>query len=513
MGGAHGGRARPNILWILSDQHNPHVAGFAGNRICRTPNLDRLAASGTVFEGGYCQSPLCVPSRISMLTGKHVSNCSAWDNGSWLDPAHLSIAELLSQHGYTTALVGKAHLHRVNWKGGFDHRPYGDLHVGPFCFHQPDPPETWDGQYNDHKLGRFCFAGETRIPESLLADTVVTCESLAFLREHQARCPDQPWMLCAGYGRPHFPLTAPARYIRHALENPPALAPLPDGYPDGLHPQDRAIAVDDFGFHRFPRRQQEYALACYYAAVHYLDDCIGTLLHGLRRDGLLENTVIVYCSDHGDLAGEHGMWWKRSYYEASVRVPLIIAGTGVQQAGTVPTPVELVDLYPTFCELAGIEVPQDRDGESLLPLCSGRPEMRRKNVARADFVVGVEEGGGPICFRMIRLGPWKYIDFPEAPPRLFDLQHDPGEERDLIAAGAAETCGAPLAALRQQADACGTWDRLLGAMAADRTARRKRHESSPYVPQSATQYCLEDGTVVDGDAALYPGFKNGADGS
>ena len=136
--GASPRKDRPNILWILSDQHNPHVAGFEGCDRCVTPHLDRLAASGTTFRAAYCQAPVCVPSRVSMLTGKHAPNCSAWDNGSWLAPEHLSMAEYLSSNGYTTALVGKAHLHQPNWTGGGDCRPYGDMSLGPFCFHQPE---------------------------------------------------------------------------------------------------------------------------------------------------------------------------------------------------------------------------------------------------------------------------------------------------------------------------------------------------------------------------------------
>ncbi len=174
-----------------------------------------------------------------MLCGKHAPNCSAWDNGSHLHVEHTSIAQHLSNHGYTTALIGKAHLHRPNWTGGFDHRPHGDLYTSPFCFHQPDPPDSWaDNRYTDHDAGRFRFAGPTQIPESMIGNATVTTETVSFLLEHQSSHPDTP-----------------------------------EGYPDSLHPQDRAV-FNDFQFSRYSRREQEYALACYHASLHYLDDCI-----------------------------------------------------------------------------------------------------------------------------------------------------------------------------------------------------------------------------------------------
>lgn len=222
---------RPNILMILTDQHNPHIAGYAGDPRAHTQALDRLADASVRFDAAYCQTPLCVPSRISMLTGKYAHRCRAWNNGSILYPEEVTIPQHLSAHGYTTALVGKMHLKGPKWMGGFDHRPYGDLIVDRFCFHQPDPPYTWDGRWCNHEVGRFAWAGETQIPESLLGDGVVTRESLAFLLEHSDKYPDRPWFFCAGYGRPHFPFTSPGRYMRRHLKSPPSLPPQAGGLP------------------------------------------------------------------------------------------------------------------------------------------------------------------------------------------------------------------------------------------------------------------------------------------
>jgi len=495
-GARHHG-SRPNILLILSDQHNPRIAGFAGDAYARTGHLDDLAAAGTSFGAAYCQSPLCVPSRISMLTGKYSCDCSAWDNRSLLDSGHRTFAEHLSEHGYATCAVGKMHLAGERWMGGFDHRPYGDLRVTRFPFHQPDPPETWDGRWNRHSVGRFPWAGESRIPESLLVDGIVTREALSFLREYQSGEDRSPWLMMAGYSRPHFPLTAPARYVRRALADPPPLAELPAGYPDEIHPHDRFI-VEDFNLTEFSPEEQRRALACYYACVDYVDDCIGELLAGLRAGGQLENTVVIYASDHGDLAGEHGLWWKRSYYDGSARVPLLISGPGLAAGAGCGAPVELVDVYPTLCDLAGAPIPAGLAGESLLPLCRGEDAGPRKQRARCDFL----PGGGRTSFRMVRDRRWKYAEFPEGPPVLFDLQEDPGETRNLIIGGGAPR-EAPLDELRDHLHAGPDWEgaRAMEAADTERWSACERPELT-----APAQYMLEDGRVVDADRFLYPGM-------
>jgi len=487
---------RSNILLLLSDQHNPHIAGFAGNTLAQTPNLDALAGRGVAFDAAYCQAPLCVPSRISMLTGLHPHRCSAWGNASVLYPEHLTFAEHLSRHGYSTALVGKMHLRQPYIMGGFQHRPYGDLVIGSFCFHQPDPVETYDGRWCNHQVGRFAWAGETEIPESLLADGVVTRESLAFLLEHQDTRPDQPWLLCAGYGRPHFPFTAPGRYLRRALAAAPPLPPRPVGYPEALHPHDRYI-VDDFHIYDFSDEVQQRTLAAYYACVNYLDDCIGDLLDGMDRAGLLENTYIIYASDHGEMAGEHGMWSKRSYYDGSSRVPLVIAGPGVLGGLHASSPSELTDLFPTICELAGVPAPEGLDGQSLVPVISG--QRVRGRTVRTELLAENHR----VAFRMAQNERWKYVEFPEYPPVLIDMVKDPEETTNLLATGSPPS-DAPLNDLRAAASAGLSWEDI-ARMRAEESARRPK----PDVPtaRGPVQYMLKDGRVVDADVFLYPGMN------
>lgn len=504
---------RPNILFIFSDQHSPHIAGYAGDRHARTAALDALAAESTCFANAFCQAPLCTPSRICLLTGQYAHECGAFSNGSQLQDEHLTFAKHLSDNGYTTCLIGKMHLQGDNWMGGFDHRPYGDLRSRAFSFHQPDPPETCDGRWNRHSVGRFPWAGETQIPESMLVDHVATQETLAFLREHDDVQPDKPWMMTVGYNRPHFPLTAPGRYVRRALADKSPRPWIPQGYPDDIHPHDRNI-VDDFHLLDFSEQEHERARACYYACVDYVDDCIGQLLDGLREDGLLDNTYVIYASDHGEMAYEHGLWWKRTYYDASAGVPLLISGPGLQQGKGCDIPVELIDLYPTFCEMAGIETPTQVRGESLMPLCRGDESSRVKRHARCDLYQG--SGRNESMFRMVCDERYKYVNFAhlDFADVVFDRKADPGEQRDLNASDE------PLSKVEKDAvdrlKACVSdypdWDRIVEMREADGLRRKKAKEeklssdeakNGKQLPPAAAQYMLKDGCIINADGELY----------
>ena len=480
---------KPNILLIMTDQHSPHIAGYVGNQWIDTPNLDRLATRSTLFDAAYCQSPLCVPSRMSMLTGKLAHRCDAYDNRCYILPDHETLPGWLAQHGYVTASVGKMHFVGAEQMHGWQQRPYGDLGESTINNHQPDPPKSvLNGQYFNHAIGRFPFAGPSAIPESLQQDRIVTTESLAWLQEYDG---DQPWFFCASYARPHFPLTAPGRYLRKYIAKNIPLPPLPKNHPDDLHPHDRYI-VDDFELTRFSDDEHRRALAAYYASVEYVDACIGDLLNGLEDAGILNNTIIVYISDHGDMAGDHGLWWKRTYYDASAQVPLLVSLPEQHEQQRISAPVELVDLFPTCCEWAGITSPDDLDGESLGSLLDRRLEDRRKHIARSELLGERPE----VRFRMVRTARWKYVEFPISKPRLFDLQADPGENRDCYAA---PPSNAPLADLQTQLAAQGSWSQINSA----RETARKRFVKPPPHFKSSSQYHLSDDRYIEADDHLY----------
>ena len=328
-------------------------------------------------------------------------------------------------------------------------------------------------------------------------DTVVTTESLAWLLDYTDENPDQPWFFCASYYRPHFPLTAPGRYIRKYARRGLKRFPVPPGYPDALHPHDRYI-VDDYNLVRFSDEEHAKALSAYYALVEYVDAQVGRLLAGLREAGLLENTLVIYTADHGDMAGEHGLWWKRTYYDASAGVPFLISGPGIAAGQRLATPVELVDLFPTFCDWAGIDAPPGIDGESLLPLVRGEAQRRRKRTAISELL-GEKP---PVRFRMARDERWKVVTFPNDPPRLFDLQNDPGETVDLWPSAPAD---APVAAL--QALLPEDWPTLAQRRDAQYAAQPPFQRSS----RSTAHYHLRDGRIIEADDHLYDASTVGSE--
>ena len=339
----------------------------------QTPNLDRLAETGSCFAKAYCQVPLCTPSRMCMLTGKHAHRCSAWRNGSVLFPAHLTMPAHFAQHGYTTCLVGKMHFGGQDQYSGFQHRPYGDLRGNGG--HQSDPlPGSHRNRKRRTSLSPFRLrtqqAGITEIPVRCLQESVVNIETIEFLREHTT---DKPWFLIASYSRPHFPLTTPKRFFDRYWPNNVDMPDIPPGHLERTHRFGKDLR-EMFNTSEVSVEETRKARAAYYACCEFLDQVIGDLLAILERDGLLDDTIIVYTTDHGEMAGEHGQWWKGSYYEASSRVPLIVLDRRLQASlgRRVVSPVELTDLFPTLCGRAGIPIPRGVDGSDMSDLMAGR---------------------------------------------------------------------------------------------------------------------------------------------
>jgi choline-sulfatase len=481
---------RPNILLLLTDQHAPRVAGYAGDSVVQTQHLDALAARSVRFDTAVCTSPVCTPSRMCLLTGKDVHRCAAWNNHWMIFPEHKTWPEHFGDHGYRTCLVGKMHFGGRDQMQGFQVRPYGDLRHG--LGHQPDPIHLFPGYPHAQS------AGVTDIPESLLQDVVVTRETLAFVREHADAEPETPWFVCAGYSRPHSPLTAPGRYIRRYRDRvgPPAAA---------AHP------LEPFAARRYEEVSEEEAVRgreAYYACVDFVDDCMGELLDGLAADGLLENTIVIYTSDHGEMAGEHGLWGKVVYYEPSVGVPLLVSGPGIADgAHQVADPISLMDLYPTTCALAGLPIPEGLDGVDFSevlrdPAGAAAP---RATAPSAYYAYGVRiqfaaAGDDESCaaMRILRSRDWKYIEIEGGQPLLFDMVNDPHEQHNLADRPEhAERCRR----MRAELFADFSWDQVHAQLEADR--ERVPDQLSGHQPSTPNQYMLADGRVFDAEADLY----------
>lgn len=487
----------PNVLLLLSDQHAfrylSHLTPEQGGEPVRTPTLDLLAQTSAYFQNAYCQVPVCTASRMCLLTGRDQENCSAWQNGAVLPPSVPTMpAHLAQAAGYETCLVGKMHFGGSLQFNGFRHRPYGDI-AGDLwmCSHQADPipgaPQADDPSYR----------GVTTIPESMLQEQVVVRESLAFLREHRHRASSQPWFLCASFSRPHAPFTAPARHVDRYWPDrvtPPRVGRSGDTVD---HPLTAAFRATH-GFDQTTREQILRSRAAYFACVDYLDEVLGDFLAVLEHAGFLDNTIVIYTSDHGEMCGEHGLWTKTLWHEASVRVPLMVQlpehRQGVLAPQSVQTPVSLGDVFPTLCDLVGIEQPADLDGADLSDAIRRAMEPVDHQVIAQYLIPQVADG---TQWRMVRQGRYKYVAFQNAPELLFDLDRDPDEQVNLASDSAYDEV---LRALRAQVP-----EDLFAAAEAKREADEQLHQTygSRVHAQTSNQLVLPDGRIVEADTALY----------
>ena len=427
--------SQPNILLIMADQVVPFLTAPYGDPVAKTPNLAALAEQGVTFDAAYTPVPLCTPARASLMTGRQASSVGCFDNASILPADVPTIGHHLTNAGYETVLSGKMHFIGPDQLHGFARRLTTDVFPAGVDW-VPSPDEN----------GRFPAGGHARqytSPEPgvrtwtkfMAYDEETQFRALEYLRERGRLEPAHPFAMVVSYHHPHDPF-----HVRQEdwdlYEG--ADIPIPQ-YPDDLDAtysaMDRwandAHETADFDL-RNPESLRRLRRA-YYAALSYVDHKVGQLVKTLRESGELENTVLLFTSDHGDMLAERGMVQKRCFYEWSARIPLILALPHAEGAGErVRTPVSLVDVLPTLLQIAdahsGSDVPLD--GTSLLDVreAEGRhPQCAEERTVFSEY--RLEKVHAP-CF-MVRRGRYKYIYVHGHDRQLFDLQDDPGEWRNL----------------------------------------------------------------------------------
>jgi choline-sulfatase len=421
----------PNILLIMSDEHAPMYSSTYGHPLVQTPNMDELAAQSVTFENAYCNSPLCCPSRMSFMTGRYVHRIGTWDNASPLASDSVTWAHLLGAVGYDVVLSGKQHFCGPDQLHGFRAQLARDLHAelwtrdGVLCGTPdwtqgtPAAPRPWGGVQQ---------AGPGTTLE-IEVDDLVEEQALAYLRDPARKT--QPWALNVSFIAPHFPLVVPQRFWELYPLDTIDMPEIPPGHLENQHPVHQRMRRM-FGCLDFPEELVRRARAGYYGLITYLDEKVGRLLDVLKETGQYENTVVIHCSDHGEMNGEHGMWRKSSFYEASVRVPLQISWPGHLPAGRrVNGVVSLVDLIATLADITDATHIAPLDGDSLLPLMRGTA-ADWKNEAFSEYLAhGVAK---PTA--MLRRGHYKLHYSLGDPPQLYDLAQDPDEFHDLAQAPA-----------------------------------------------------------------------------
>lgn len=421
-----------NVLFIAVDDLKP-VLGVYGYDWVKTPNMDRLATHGFVFENNHCQQAVCGPSRASIMTGKRPDFTQIYDLKTLMrdiNPEILTMPQYFKQLGYETVAVGKIY--------------------DPRCVANDYDAESWTIPYQKTKSKEYAFSEGKPFyeinerPENETIDGEIAANSIQYMQQFAKE--GKPFFLGIGFKKPHLPFVAPKKYwdmypletiklpdFRKDPEGAPTFATQPSwelrsGYDD--IPKEFTVPITD--------EKQLKLIQGYYASVSFIDAQIGKVLDELDRLGLRDNTLIVLWGDHGWHLGDHGMFCKHTNYEQATRSPLLISYPGIK-SGTISTPTEFVDVFPTICNLSGIAIPNNLDGVSLVPLMEKKVN-RVKDFAVSQFPRDNDKMG--YAFRNDR---YRYViwmkDFTSRQvfdeklviaEELYDYQKDSEERRNLI---------------------------------------------------------------------------------
>ena len=451
--------SRPNIVVIMADQHRADALGCYGNDIIQTPNIDRLAAEGARFGRAFCQGPLCMPARWSLLTGRYVRDHGVFENDWDMTQDIPNLAQHLQQAGYYTSCIGKMHLFADETLVCGRPELASDPHVTPryrqVGFDEPHPAPEKNGvmgldcEYVDHlkEQGLFESYGEwfhlraypkktathtglpmwfpesTPLPNEDYLDTWTGQQVVKWIDEYDG---DQPFFQWVGFPGPHEPHDAPSDYVDlYRNVEIPIGERIPPEVPESgpLHTLMRWLQTtaqwegltDDI---------VQLLTRYYYANITAIDDQVGQIVEALERKGILDNTWIIYTADHGEMMGDHWMLWKMLFYEQSATVPLIIRPPAGVEGRTVDGIVEHVDVTATIEELTGIAPLPNNEGNSLIGHLDGSGGPTRD--------VAHSENYG---FGMFATDRYKLVVFEDTkePAQLFDLREDPDEDRNVVA--------------------------------------------------------------------------------
>lgn len=404
---------RPNILFISIDDQNDWIGCLGGHPQAKTPRIDALARRGTLFANAHCQAPLCNPSRTSLLTGLRPSTTGVYALAPWfrdLAPFrdHVTLPRHFAAHGYRTLSAGKI------YHGGYGRAPGEEFQVvGPGAGIGPKPPRKLVKTPDPHPLvdwGMFEHRDEDK------GDWTVASWTVEQLRS----APKEPFFLAAGFSLPHVPCYATKKWFDLHPEDELRLPPLQKGdrqdtprFSWYLHwklPEPRLKFLEDAD-------QLRNHVRAYLACVSFVDSQVGRILDALKQSGREDDTIVVLWSDHGYHLGEKEISGKNTLWERSTRVPLIFAGPGVARGAVCRRPAELLDIYPTLAELAGLPRPDGLDGRSLLP------QLKDAGAPRPWPAITTSNRGN----HAVRGERWRYIRYADGSEELYDHEADPNE--------------------------------------------------------------------------------------
>jgi choline-sulfatase len=423
---------RPNILILMVDQLNGTLFPDGPADFIHAPHLRALADRSAGFANTYTASPLCAPARASFMSGQLPSRTRVYDNAAEFASDIPTYAHHLRRAGYYTGLSGKMHFVGPDQLHGLEERLTTDIYPADFGW-TPDyrkPGERIDWWY--HNLGSVTGAGVAETSNQMEYDDEVAFHATQKLYQLSRTSDDaasRPWCLTVSFTHPHDPYVARRKYW-DLYENSPALEPVVTAIPfeaQDPHAQRLMQACDYTQFDITPENVRR-ARQGYLANISYVDDKVGEILEVLRATRMLDNTIIVFTSDHGDMLGERGLWFKMNFFEGSARVPLMIAGKGIAPQ-LITQPVSTLDINPTLAAFAGIDIAAVKpwtDGEDLTGVIAGG---KRQGPVLMEYAA--EGSNAPLV--CIRDGQYKFVHCEIDPPQLFDLESDPQELTNLAA--------------------------------------------------------------------------------
>lgn len=419
----------PNILFLMTDEHRPDLAGFAGNSIVRTPNLDRLAKDSVIFDNAYTPSPVCIPARQCMMSGQLPRTCGCEIFGDDLPPFYQTFARTFTENAYYTVCCGKLHHTGPDQMQGWQARIGCEARISEKFIPNLDKEKLdkyclpkADIRWTNAKEVRRAGIGHSRVnsqDEYTLQGVLDAIENIFESPYYDKQQVNQPLLLKASFTLPHYPYFCDEKLFKYYLNRVPVFGadePM-SGHPyiDTKHLE---IGTD------VSLREIQRTTAAYYAMVETVDSHIGKILDKLDEAGQdLDDWIVVFTSDHGEMLGEHGIWAKHKFYESSVRVPLFIRFPSRFAPRRIQENVNLCDLYATLCHLCGLKVPDNLDSRSLVPLMEGNT----KNWSNET----ISQYHGE--YLMIKQDHLKYHYYGEDMPEvLWDLEKDPHETKNLM---------------------------------------------------------------------------------
>lgn len=458
-----------NILWIMTDQHQAKCLGCMGNSVIQTPNIDRLADNGFLFENAFCQSPVCMSSRASLLTGRYPTTIRVHGMGI-LPPQETTLPEHLQRNGYTTGAFGKVHLtpeqyvkHHlgsdtpiIDWRVFQEETKLADCTDDPFkkdygfqthvgcddaCrgnhlnWLKKVAPELLDKPQEKYDNGpNMLFISP--YPSEYHHTTYIANNAIDYIKEKKDS--DKPWFTFCSFIAPHHPFEAPRDQIDRYNENDIELPSKEIGVDIGTIPRRLMKGIDEF--EQYSEDIQKKIILHYYASISLIDDCVGKFVDSLEETGQLDNTIILFVSDHGEHLGSHRLLKKSSFhYDETIKVPLIMNIPGQNKPRRISGLVELVDVYPTLVGILGLEVNAGIQGIDMSDAL-----LNNGNIGREDIysdMYGMDKmvfakPVGPFCScRTIRTQDWKLSVYPEDGidcSQMFDLKNDPDETKNLF---------------------------------------------------------------------------------